>query len=410
MSLESTAVTDYPSYDLAIVGGGIVGTTLACALQATNLKIILIEAQTLDQSLQKPQAYAISLLSSQILVELGIWEKISAKIGSFNQIKLSDADHPGIVPFSTQDLHRPHLGYVAEHKVILAALNHQLSNSSNCQHLRPAQVLTIDHQPGHALLHLQHQGTLLTIAARLVVGADGAKSHTRSLAGIKTKGWKYWQSCVAFTIQHQAPQNDIAFERFWSSGPMGVLPLPGNRCQIVWTLPHAEAQRIANLDEPDFLAQLQPRLGDSLGTVQLVSPRRTFPVQLMQSDRYIQSRLALVGDAAHCCHPVGGQGLNLGIRDAAALAQVIEQAHQQNQDIGSLDTLSAYERWRKPENLLILVFTDFLDRFFSNQVMVVVTLRRFGLECLRRIPPLKLLALRLMTGLLGRQPRLAQRS
>ena len=130
----------------------------------------------------------------------------------------------------------------------------------------------------------------------------------RQWAGIQTKGWKYWQSCVAFTIKHTAPRNDIAFEKFWYNGPMGILPLPGNRCQIVWTNPHNEAKALQEMPEKEFLETLQQRIGGILGDLTLVNERRIFPVQLMQSDRYIQSRLALVGDAAHCCHPVGGQG------------------------------------------------------------------------------------------------------
>ncbi|MFM7192548.1 MAG: FAD-dependent monooxygenase, partial [Microcystaceae cyanobacterium] len=197
-----------------------------------------------------------------------------------------------------------------------------------------------------AILTLRQGDQTRHLQAKLVVAADGARSTLRTLAGIPTKGWKYWQSCVAFTIQHQAPRNDIAFERFWYSGPMGVLPLPGDRCQIVWTLPHAQAQEVLTLEEGDFLARLQRHLGDDFGEIQLVNPRRLFPVQLMQSDRYVQSRLALVGDAAHCCHPVGGQGLNLGIRDVAALAQTLQEAVNQGKDIGDLAVLKRYERWR----------------------------------------------------------------
>ena len=183
---------------------------------------------------------------------------------------------------------------------------------------------------------------------------------------------------MAFTIKHTAPENNTAFERFWPSGPMGVLPLPENRCQIVWTHPHAEAKAIANLDEAAFLAKLQTYTGGILGELELVSDRLVFPVQLMQCDRYIKSRLALIGDAAHCCHPVGGQGLNMGIRDAASLAQVLQAAHQQGQDIGTTKVLKRYESWRKLENLAILGFTDLLDRMFSNNWLPVVILRRLG--------------------------------
>jgi 2-octaprenyl-6-methoxyphenol hydroxylase len=191
---------------------------------------------------------------------------------------------------------------------------------------------------------------------------------------------------------------------------MGVLPLSGNRCQVVWTAPHAEAKALKELDEKEFLALLEHRTGGLLGRLELESQRFLFPVQLMQSDRYTQSRLALIGDAAHCCHPVGGQGLNMGIRDAAALAQVLQDAAFRGEDIGDVKVLRRYERWRKLENWTILGFTDFLDRMFSNNWLPLVTTRRLGLWMLRKIHPLKSLALRLMTGLLGRPPQLSQNS
>jgi 2-octaprenyl-6-methoxyphenol hydroxylase len=190
---------------------------------------------------------------------------------------------------------------------------------------------------------------------------------------------------------------------------MGVLPLPGNRCQVVWTAPHAEAKALKELDEKEFLAELEHRTGGELGHLELDGDRYLFPVQLMHSDRYTLPRLALIGDAAHCCHPVAGQGMNLGIRDAAAIAQILQTAHNSGEDIGDIRVLKRYERWRKTENLTILGFTDFLDRMFSNNFLPVVAIRRLGLWMLRRIHPVKKYALQLMTGLRGRHPELASR-
>jgi 2-octaprenyl-6-methoxyphenol hydroxylase len=275
--------------------------------------------------------------------------------------------------------------------------------------LCPAEVIDVEYRDSLAAIEVKVEGKKHLVKTKLVVGADGARSLIRSLAGIKTQGWKYWQSCVAFTIKHQSPRNDIAFERFCYSGPMGILPLPGNRCQIVWTNPHAEAKALQELAEKEFLAELEKRTGGVLGRLELVGDRFLFPVQLMQCDRYIQSRLALVGDAAHCCHPVGGQGLNLGIRDAAALAQVLQQAYLRGEDIGDIQVLKRYESWRKGENLAILGFTDFLDRLFSNDWLPAVWARRCGLWLISNLPPLKIYALQLMTGLRGRIPQLAQR-
>ncbi len=393
--------------DIVIVGGGIVGTTLAAALKDSGLKINIIEARPLEVAAAKKQAYAFSLLSSRIYQGIGVWDKIFPHVGKFKNIRLSDGDFPQIVKFETQDLQTDYLGYVAQHNIVLTALQKYIADCPNINWLCPAKVSNVVYQDNSATVSVEVAGKQEQIKAKLVIGADGAKSYIRSLANITTRGWKYWQSCVAFTIKHTAPQNDIAFERFWSTGPMGVLPLPGNRCQIVWTNPHARAKNLQKLDQTAFLKELQHYTGGLLGDLELVSDRVVFPVQLMQCDRYVQSRLALVGDAAHCCHPVGGQGLNLGIRDAATLAQLLIEAHQQGEDIGALSVLKRYENWRKQQNLAILGFTDFLDRFFSNNWLPVVIVRRLGLWIMANIKPMKMFALKLMTGLKGKAPKLA---
>ena len=406
----SAQIADFSShYDLTIVGGGIVGATLAVALKASGLKIAIIESQNPEQSIIKPQAYALSLLSSRILGKIGVWQQILPKIGKFQQINLSDRNYPHLVSFATQDLGTEDLGYVGEHRVILSALQEFIESCPQVEWIRPAEVIAVEYSKNQAQVRIKKAEGEIVITSKLVIGADGAKSRIRNLAAIKTRGWKYWQSCVAFTVSHQAPSNHIAFERFCETGPMGILPLPNNHCQIVWTAPHAQAKDLAELDEKSFILQLEKRLNGLLGPVKLVNRPVLFPVQLMQSDQYVRSRLALIGDAAHCCHPVGGQGLNLGIRDAAALAQILEEATQKREDIGSLTVLKRYENWRKPENLLILGFTDLLDRLFSNDWLPLVFSRRLGLEMMRHIHPLKVFSLRLMTGLLGRHPQMAQR-
>ncbi len=395
--------------DLVIVGGGIVGATLAAALKDSGLEILIIEARPLAIAAAKKQAYSFSLLSSQIYQGIGIWEKIYPQIGKYDRISLSDADYQRRVEFDTNDLNTKHLGYVAPHNVVLTALQQYIAECDNVNWLSPATVTGVDNSERYSTVEVQIDNQPKLIQTKLAIGADGAKSHIRALAGIETKGWKYWQSCVAFTVKHTAPENNTAFERFWPTGPMGVLPLPGNRCQIVWTNPHKQAQALQKLDQQEFLAKLSYHTGGVLGDLQLEGERFLFPVQLMQCDRYIKSRLALIGDAAHCCHPVGGQGLNLGIRDAASLAQILQTAHHQGEDIGELKILKRYESWRKLENLTILGFTDFLDRMFSNNWLPIVLVRRLGLWLMSYLKPLKIFALKLMTGLKGKTPQLAQR-
>ncbi|HEY9887632.1 MAG TPA: FAD-dependent hydroxylase [Candidatus Obscuribacterales bacterium] len=400
-----------PEYDcdVAIVGGGIVGATLAAALKDSGLQVVIIEADTLAGAASRERGYALSPLSGQIFAGIGVWDKIFPYIGKYRHIYLSDADDPRIVKFKTADLGTEFLGYVGEHTVMLQALQaFTAEECANVQWLCSAVTTDMSRDADGVTLNLAVAGQPQTVRARLVVGADGARSRIREAAGIKTKGWKYWQSCMTFMITHTAPRNDIAFERFWPDGPMGVLPLTENRCHIVWTAPHAAAKALQTLDEAAFLKELEHYTGGLLGQLTLTSDRLLFPVQLFQSERYVQPRLALVGDAAHRCHPVAGQGLNLGIRDAAALAQVLSEAYLRGEDVGHVRVLQRYERWRKRENLAILGFTDFLDRLFSNRWWPLITVRRLGLWLLRHVPPLKIFSLRFMTGFWGRRPFLGK--
>jgi 2-octaprenyl-6-methoxyphenol hydroxylase len=265
-------------------------------------------------------------------------------------------------------------------------------------------------QADRATLTVEQNGETFTVCSRLVVAADGARSPMRHHANIQTVGWQYWQSCVVAVIQPENPHHNIAYERFQPDGPFAILPLPNNLCRIVWTAPKDEAEALLALDEEQFLAKLKTRYPGCMGNLALVGQRYLFPVHLMHSRRYTQPRLALIGDAAHCCHPVGGQGVNLGIRDTSALAQVLQVSHQQGADIGSSAVLRRYAGWRSLENLVILGFTDVLDRLFSNSLWPLVLLRRLSLHLMQHLRPLKLIALKLMVGLLGRTPDLAKQT
>lgn len=394
--------------DLAIVGAGIAGATLACALRDSGLKVTLIESQPQEVAVTRKLAYALTLLTGKILNGVGVWQEIQPKITTFEQIQISDVNQH-IVKFRPEDLGTEALGYIGEHSVILPVLQNTLNQSPNITWVCPAEVLNVRYLPDWAEIEVKTADTPSQILkTRLVVAADGSKSPLRQAAGISTRGWKYWQSCVAFTIKAEKPHQNIAYERFWYTGPMGVLPLPENRFQVVWTAPHAEAQALQALDEQEFLKILEERTAGLLGRLELIGTRFVYPVQLMHSNHYVQPRLALIGDAIHCCHPVGGQGLNMGIRDAAALAEVLQTAVQQGEDIGHLGVLKRYEQWRKKENWAILGFTDFLDRTFSTTWPPVIAIRRLGLWMLRSVPVFRHFVLRLMTGLLGHSPQLAK--
>jgi len=422
--LSETTTTPKLDYDLVIVGGGIAGTALGCALKKSGLKVALVETKPKSVVATKKLAYNLSLISGRILDGIGVWQKILPKISTYRQISLSDGNYPRTVQFLPDDLaisskkptSKEGLGYVGEHQVILTAMQEFLADSEQLTWLCPVEVLQVNYQSDFVEVELRHKKTgnlsdeneTFTIRSQLVVGADGVNSPIREAANISTHGWKYWQSCLAMTIKIEKSHNNIAFERFWPSGPMGVLPLPGNRCQVVWTAPHAEAKALQILDKEEFLAKLEYRTAGLLGKVDLLSDRYIFPVQLMQSNSYVQHRLALIGDAAHCCHPVGGQGLNMGIRDVGAIAEILKSAHQQGEDIGNIRVLKRYELWRRKENLVILGVTDFLDRMFSGTLLPIVAIRRLGLWVMGIMPIFKSLSLRIMTGLFGRHPKLAQ--
>ncbi|MDH6059550.1 FAD-dependent hydroxylase [Chrysosporum bergii ANA360D] len=408
-SSQQTPPNQREYYDLVIVGGGIVGLTLASALKNSGLSVLLIEARVTSAAVAKGQAYAVHMLSALIYQGIGVWDKISPHIAKYCQVRLSDANYPDVVEFVTDDLGTSELGYVAEHQALLKPLQEFVGNCANVNYLCPAEVVKTEYQQDIVSIDIKIAEKIHTVRSKLLVAADGSRSRIREAAGIKTSGWKYWQSCIVAFVKPEKTHNNTAYEKFWTSGPFAILPLPGNRCRIVWTAPHSEAEALCALDDEKFLAELTRRYGDQMGKLELLGDRFIFPVQLMQSHHYVLSRLALIGDAAHNCHPVGGQGLNLGIRDAAALAQVLQTAHKAGEDIGNLKTLKRYERWRKQENLTILGFTDLLDRMFSNNFLPLVVIRRLGLWLMRRIPLLKLFALKLMIGLTGRTPELARR-
>ena len=406
---QSVATQSTHHYDVIIVGGGIVGLTLASALRSSGLRLAIVEAQTLTQAASRERAYAFSLTSAEIFQQLGLWSKVSSRITHFDRVCLSDADHPTVVNFQPQDLD---LGteavyHAAEHRVLMEALQASLVDCSTIDYLAPAELQSVAYEDDEARCIVTQDDQVLRCTADLVVAADGARSRLRQQANIPTFGWQYWQACITTVLEPEKSHQNIAYERFWPSGPFAILPLPGDRCQIVWTAPRAEAEAMVNLPPEQFMTELKRRYGAQMGDLQLLNEPRLFPVRLMQSQRYVQPHLALVGDAAHCCHPVGGQGLNMGIRDAAALAEVLATAHQHGEAIGSLSVLKRYERWRRRENWFILSMTDFLNRSFSNNLLPLVWFRRLGIGMLEHVPPLKWLALTIMTGRFGRRPQIA---
>ena len=401
-------------YDVVVVGGGVVGLTLACGLRESSLRVAVIESQMAEAAANRERAYAFSPVSARILAGLGLWDEVGPRLTHFSRVKLSDANYSKALTFRPEDGRSDAVYYSAQHFVLMAALQAAVRAAENidywCESKVVEQINRRDLQQsfiGSDLLVEQGDRTL-TFRTGLVVGADGARSVVRDRANIKTFGWKYWQSCITAVLEPEKSHQNTAYERFWPSGPFAVLPLPENRCQIVWTAPHEEAKAMLALPKEQFLAELQARYGDEMGGLRLLNEPMMFPVQLMQSKSYVRPGIALVGDAAHCCHPVGGQGLNMGIRDATALAEVILRAAVKGEDLGSLAVLKRYERWRRTENWFTLSLTDFLNRSFSNRFLPLLVARRAGIWVLDGVSPLKRLILRLMTGFFGKLPAKAK--
>ncbi|MGB3135769.1 MAG: FAD-dependent hydroxylase, partial [Nodosilinea sp.] len=344
--------------DVAIVGGGITGLTLAAALVPSGMTVAVIEAQTAAAAASRQRAYAFSLTSADIFKGLRLWPQIGPHICHFDKVQLSDGDYSQVVQFLPTDLGTDAVYYGAEHSVLMTALQGAIAAASNVHYLCSATLKKVHDQGESVVAKVSTPEGTVIVRSPLIVAADGKGSPLRQQAGIGGVGWRYRQSCVTTVLEPEHGHRNTAYERFWPSGPFAILPLPGQRCQIVWTVPHSEAQAILNLPKADFMAKLEHRYGSQMGRLKQLSPPALFPVQLMHCDRYVQTHLALVGDAAHSCHPVGGQGLNMGIRDAAALAEVLTDAYHQGKNLGDVAVLRRYERWRRLENWVILSFTD----------------------------------------------------
>ncbi|MEO0350231.1 MAG: FAD-dependent hydroxylase [Cyanobacteria bacterium P01_A01_bin.15] len=368
-----------------------------------KLSIAVVEVQSEQQVSDRDRAYALSPLSAKIFQEIGIWEQIAHAICHFSRVVLSDENYPHRVEFTPADVGEPAVYYCAEHRIVHQALQRQLAASSTvtCSYETHLQALHYGAKLAEVLVkNTQGQQRLL---APLVVAADGANSWVRQQAGIKTKSWIYGQACITTVVSPARDHQNVAYEKFWCSGPFAILPLPHNRCQVVWIVPCQEANAIASLPPKQFIAAMQQRYGDHDGPLQLLSQPLVFPARLMHSYRYCQTRLALLGDAAHGCHPVGGQGLNMGIRDAALLSQVLQTAQQKGEDLGDLAILNRYGHRRRLENSAILLFTNLLNHTFSNRWWPLVIARRGLLQLMIAWAPLRRLILQLMTGLWGKQ-------
>ncbi len=408
-------------FDVLIVGGGMVGATLASALHSNpRLKVGIIEtkAELLQGEFSADgRASAVALGSSQIWQKIGVWGGMLKRgVTPMHCIQVSDGNYSQKVSLLREDINEEALGYVIENQVTQAALWEFIKECPNIELICPAKIVDIVREANEYLtVQVDSGNQIINLKTKLLVGADGGRSLVRNLAEISISEKLYDQTCIVVTVKTEFPHENIAYERFQPSGPFALLPLPKeNRFCIVWTAKNSEAGEILGLEDEKFMQELRSRLGtellEKLGTISLESKTRaSYNPRWMHSQTYIQPRLALIGDAAHTTHPVAGQGMNLGIRDAGAIAEIILTAFTQGEDIGSMTVLKRYQGWRRWDNWAVITVTDITNRLFSNQFWLFQLIRRIGLAIAAFLPFKKIL-MYFMMGLVGRQPNLSQKT
>ena len=433
--------------ELIVVGGGLVGLTLAIACAEGGLRTIVVEAEPADALRSKGydgRSAAIAHGSQQVLRAIGAWDRLAHDAQAIIDIRVTDGgwhvkgESRGYVHYSHLDLldRRPAptlpdaepdiiiacepaeaaqpFGYIVENRLTRVALLDRAKECANLTHLAPHLVTALDIGRDAARVTL-NDGRVL--ASQLVVAADGKQSALRRMAGIASRQFGYDQTAIVCTVMHRKPHNGVAHEHFLPAGPFAMLPMTDeilpdgsvrHRSSIVWSEDPRLVPMLLKLDDEAFGREIERRFGMSLGEVRPLGPRFSYPLTMTLADRYVRDRFALTGDAAHGIHPIAGQGFNLGIRDVAALAEVLVEAARAGLDIGSLEVLERYARWRRFDNLMLSTFMDGLTRLFSNDIAPLRFARDLGFAIFNRTMPLKRLAMRHAMGIVGKLPRLVQ--
>ncbi len=397
-------------HDVLIVGGGLNGATLALALAAGGISSALIEptppARRSDPEFDG-RAYALALTTRRMLAALGLWGRLAPDSQPILDIKVSDG-RPGegasplFLHFDHAEIEDGAMGHMVEDRHLRAALAAAIAAQPLITEVEGA-VSGQGMAPGAAGLTLADGRTL---TGRLIAAADGRASPTALRAGIRRSGHDYHQTSLVAAIAHARPHHGTAHQFFTPSGPLAILPLKGDRSSIVWTEHRDRADAIMALDEPGYLAALGPRFGDFLGTISLAGRRYSYPLGLTLAERLVAERLVLVGDAAHGIHPLAGQGLNLGLRDVAALAETLILARRRGEDIGAADVLARYQRWRRFDVATLALATDGINRAFSNDNPLLRLGRDLALGAINALPAARRALIREAAGLTGELPLL----
>jgi 2-octaprenyl-6-methoxyphenol hydroxylase len=398
--------------DVLIVGGGLVGSLLANALAALSLRTVLVEARSVEALAQPSfdgRVTALANGSQRVLAQLGLWDAIRAEAQPIRHIHIGEQGRFGAARIDAAEEAVPALGFTVENRTLGTALWSPLQESERFRCLSPAEVLDFDCGADRVSAAVACGTTSATVDARLMVAADGARSKLRDALGIGARVDDYRQQAVIVNCTTEEPHRARAFERFTSSGPIAVLPLTRNRVGVVWTLPTAEADRVMALSDDDFRARLQAAFGYRLGRFERIGRRDRHPLHRVRSDDVTHKRTVLIGNAAISLHPVAGQGFNLALRDAAALAEVIADAlHDGCVDVGSSAVLHRYQSWRGGDQRKLAGFTHGLVRGFGIDAFGVSAIRGAGLMAFDLIPGAKSLLARHTMGLAGRVPKLAR--
>ena len=397
-------------YDVVIVGGGMVGATLACALGNTPLRVALVEARgELPQWSRAEYALRVSAItraSQNIFEALDIWPAIEKRRAyAFREMHVWDSSGDGEIHFDSAELGETHLGHIVENDVIVLALYERLRDFQNVVLLNQQRTEQVLFGAENASLRLSGGKTIKT---SLIVAADGSNSWLRQQANIIVRGWDYDQSALVTYVRTEKSHQATAWQRFLPEGPLAFLPIDENISSIVWSTRSECAKSLAALNDDVFCAELSAAFEGRLGQVLSTGPCGVYPLRFFDAERYIQPRLALIGDAAHIMHPLAGQGVNLGLADVATLAEVLVQAQGAGRDPGREHTLRRYERWRKSENRIMLAGVDSFKHLYSSDMAAVRWLRNTGMGLLNNMGPLKQRVIGYAMGMAGDLPRLAR--
>lgn len=402
----------FPSHDVIIVGGGLVGASLACALAPLGLNVALIEAvafRAASQPSYDDRTLALSASSCRILEAMGVWPLLQDEATAIREIHVRELDRPGKVIMTPEELGLDRFGHVVEARAFGAAMSAILPRLENVDFLCPASVGAIQSVGDRVMVDYTDEGGDRQISARLLVGADGARSFVRESLGIETERHDYRQTAVICNITPEQDHRGRAFECFTPSGPFAVMPHVNGRCGLIWCVESDRAQALLDLTDAEFLQQAQRRFGGHLGAFLKVGKRSSYPLRLVRAQEDTRPRTVILGNAAHAIHPIGAQGFNLGLRDVAVLAEVLAEATRRSgaSEIGNTEVLRRYSDWRAPDHQGTIAYSDGLARLFSNPSSVAAAARTAGLLAHAFIPTLRRqLAIRAM-GFRGRIPRLA---